>query len=63
MNGFGFKVALVVIAVLVGIIAGLVGAVLSCVSGATVPMAAVRGGVAFGGTVTLVLLIENALWS
>jgi hypothetical protein len=61
MNHFGIKVLLVVIAILIGIIVGLVAGVLSRLGGADLTAAVIRGGVGFGGTVTLVLLIEHAL--
>ncbi|MEV0133047.1 hypothetical protein AB0H83_31860 [Dactylosporangium sp. NPDC050688] len=57
------KILLVVIAILVGIIAGLVAAVLSRMNGDRTAAAISKGGIAFGGTVPLVLLIENTLAS
>jgi hypothetical protein len=55
------RTLLVLVAILIGIIVGLVAGILVVASGGGVATAAASGGVAFGGTVPLVLLIERAL--
>jgi hypothetical protein len=55
------RVLLVIIALLVGLIVALIAAFLSSRDGVSLASASTRGGIAFAGTVTLVLLIMNAL--
>lgn len=55
------RVLLVVIAVLLGIIVALVAGILASLSGGSAVAAITSGGIAFAGTVTLTLLIMNAL--
>ncbi|MGW7533309.1 hypothetical protein [Amycolatopsis sp. NPDC054798] len=55
------RVLLVIIAVLLGVIVALVAGILASASGATITAAITSGGIAFAGTVTLTLLIMNAL--
>jgi hypothetical protein len=52
---------LVVVAMLLGVIVGLVAWILARTGGAPHNVAVTRGGVAFGGTVSLALLIESSL--
>ncbi|GAA1705503.1 hypothetical protein GCM10009765_63510 [Fodinicola feengrottensis] len=52
---------LVIIAVLIGLIVALIAGILSSKDGASPAAASIRGAVAFAGTVTLMLLILNAL--
>lgn len=52
---------LVLVALLLGLVVGQVGGILAVVGGAPIASAFVTGGVAFAGTVTLVLLIQTAL--
>ena len=62
MTGNGtIRVLLVVVALLTGVIVGQVAGILAVVSGSSIADAFVAGGVAFGGTVTLALLIQTAL--
>jgi hypothetical protein len=49
------------VAVLIGIIAALVTAVVVKAGGSSTSSAIVRGGIAFAGAVTLVILIEASL--
>jgi len=55
------KTLLVIVAVLVGIIVALIAGILASVGGAVLSVTIASGGVAFGGALTLVLLVENAL--
>lgn len=55
------KSLLVSLAILIGIVTGLVAGILARVAGASVAAAARDGGIAFGGTVTLVIVIMTAL--
>lgn len=55
------KALLMTVTVLVGIIVGLVTGILSRAGGSSVPAAIRHGGVAFGGTVSLVILIMTTL--
>ncbi|GAA2669667.1 hypothetical protein [Actinoplanes palleronii] len=55
------RTLLVLVAILVGIIVGLGTGILMAVSGSVLATAAISGGVAFGSTVPLVLLIESTL--
>jgi hypothetical protein len=61
MNQSAINVLVVLIAMLIGIIAALVTGMLSRLGGAAITTALIRGAMGFGGTVTLVLLIEHAL--
>jgi hypothetical protein len=63
MSGFDTRLLLVLIAILAGIIAGLVAGGMARVAGVQTGIAMTRGAVAFGGTVSLVLLVESALRS
>lgn len=63
MNGLGVRALLVVIALLFGTIAGLIMVALARSSGAPWSTAVARGAVSFGGTTTLVILIENQFHS
>lgn len=56
-----FRVLRVLVAVLIGIIAALVTAVVVKAGGSSTSSAIVRGGIAFAGAVTLVILIEASL--
>jgi hypothetical protein len=55
------RLLIVVVAVLVGIIVGQVSGILACANGRSLSSAFAAGGVAFGGTVTLAILIANSL--
>jgi hypothetical protein len=55
------RTLLVLVAILVGIIVALLAGILVMATGGSVAAAATSAGVAFGGTVPLVLLIENSL--
>ncbi len=59
--GTSVRALLVLIAVLIGIIAGLVWGILAVAGGAHIAAAFGGGGAAFAGAVTLVLLIESSL--
>lgn len=55
------RALLVLIALLFGVTIAEAAGILTVIGGATMASAVVAGGVAFGATVTLVLLIESAL--
>jgi hypothetical protein len=55
------KALLVVVAVLFGIIVALIAGILASVGGAGISSAIASGGVGFGGSVSLALLVEKAL--
>lgn len=55
------RVLLVTIALLLGTVSGLVVGILSSLGGSPGPLAARHGGVALGGTMTLVLAVMAAL--
>lgn len=55
------RILLVVVAGLVGVIAGLVAGMLARSGGASVSVAVTRGGVGFAGSVSLALLVESSL--
>lgn len=55
------RLLLVVIAILLGIIVALLAGILTVAGGSHLPAAIVSGAVAFGGTVSLVLLILKSL--
>jgi hypothetical protein len=55
------KSLLVSLAILVGVIVGLAAGILARVAGKSVAAAIRDGGIAFGGTVTLMLVIMTAL--
>jgi hypothetical protein len=55
------KSLLVSLAILVGVIGGLAAGILARVAGKSVPAAIRDGGIAFGGTVTLMLVILTTL--
>ena len=55
------RTLLVLVAILVAIVVALVTGILVMASGGGFATAAISAGVAFGGTVPLVLLIESAL--
>lgn len=64
MDGIGSpltRALLVLVALLLGIVFGQLGGILVAVGGATLAADFITGGVAFAGTVTLVLLIEKSL--
>jgi hypothetical protein len=55
------RVLLIGLAVLLGLIVGMTTGLLACLSESSMSVAIRHGGVAFGGTVTLSILIMNAL--
>jgi hypothetical protein len=55
------RALLVVLAVMAGIVTGMVTAILFRLSGQNMPTAIIRGGAAFAGTVGLVIVIMDAL--
>lgn len=55
------RMLLVVLAMMLGVVIGLVAWILARTGGASYSAAVTRGGVAFAGTVTLALLIEKSL--
>lgn len=55
------RTLLVLVAILIGIIVALIAGILVMTSGGAFSAAAASAGVAFGGTVPLVLLIEKSL--
>ena len=55
------RVLQVLLAVLLGVIAGQTAGILAVLDGAMIAEAFVAGGVAFGGTVTLTIVVRNAL--
>jgi hypothetical protein len=57
----GVQVLLVLVALLIGVIAALLAGLLSRIGGAHLTAAILRGGVAFGGTVTFVMMLMNAI--
>ena len=62
MNGYSLvRTLLVLVALLLGVIVGETAGILAVVGGSTITAAFVTGGVAFGGTVTLALLVQSAL--
>lgn len=60
-NPTPIKSLLVLLALLIGIVVGLVTGVLARTAGASLTAAVRDGGIAFGGTVTLVILILDSL--
>ena len=61
MHSSTLQALLIVLAFMLGIIAGLITGILSKVAGAGLATAALRGGAAFGATVTLTVLVLNSL--
>ncbi len=55
------RALVVLLAILVGVIVGLIGGMLARASGKKLPAATRDAGIAFGGTVTLAILILSAL--
>lgn len=55
------KTLLVALAILIGMIVGLVASILARASGSSLPASIRDGGIAFGGTATLTILIMTAL--
>jgi hypothetical protein len=55
------KILLAVLAMLIGVIVGLVAGILARASGSSLPASIRDGGIAFGGTVSLTILIMTAL--
>jgi hypothetical protein len=55
------KLLLVLVAVLIGVVVALIAAILTRLGGAGPSASITSGGVAFGGAVGLVLVVENAL--
>jgi len=55
------RTLLLAVAVLMGVIVGLAASILARVGGKSLPVAIRDGGVAFGGTVTLTVVIMTAL--
>jgi hypothetical protein len=55
------RVLLVLVALLVGTVGGLVGGILAAANGGTTPTVLAAGAVAFGGAVSLALLVERSL--
>jgi hypothetical protein len=55
------KSLLVLLAILIGIVVGLIAGVLARTAGTSLSAAVRHGGIAFGGTVTLTILIFNSL--
>lgn len=55
------RVLLVIISILLGIIVGLITGILAAINNSSTATAVTRGGIGFGGTVTLTVLIMNAL--
>ena len=55
------RILLILLAILIGVVVGLVTGMLSKASGAKLPSAIRDAGIAFGGTVTLTILILKAL--
>ncbi|GAA1309038.1 hypothetical protein [Saccharothrix xinjiangensis] len=55
------KVLLIALAMLIGVVVGVFSGILSRVSGAHLAVAIRHGGIAFGGTVTLAIVIITAL--
>ncbi|MFC5137235.1 hypothetical protein ACFPK1_03265 [Actinomycetospora rhizophila] len=56
------RVLLVCIALLLGVAVGQVAGILAIVNGASVAQAFTAGGIAFGATVSLSLLVKDALF-
>jgi hypothetical protein len=55
------ELLLVIIALLIGLLAAVVGGILAKHNGATFAAAAMTGSITFGGTVTLAIVVFNAL--
>ncbi|MBT2449178.1 hypothetical protein J7F03_19180 [Streptomyces sp. ISL-43] len=55
------RVLLIGLAVMLGVIVGMAAGLLAWLSGSSAPVAIRHGGVAFGGAVTLSILIMTAL--
>lgn len=55
------KSLLVSLAILVGVVAGLVAAIIARIAGKSVAASIRDGGIASGGTVTLIIVIMTAL--
>jgi hypothetical protein len=55
------RILLVLLALLVGVIVGLVAGILAVATDSTIPGAVATGAVAFGGAVSLAILLQRAL--